>query len=58
MIKPPAGKEPEKTKFFPFCSERCKLIDLGGWLDGKYRIISKLPKTNSDEENNKLNKIP
>jgi hypothetical protein len=23
---------------FPFCSERCKLIDLGRWLDGKYRI--------------------
>jgi endogenous inhibitor of DNA gyrase (YacG/DUF329 family) len=24
--------------FFPFCSERCKLIDLGKWLDGKHRI--------------------
>ena len=23
---------------FPFCSERCKLIDLGRWLDGKYQI--------------------
>jgi endogenous inhibitor of DNA gyrase (YacG/DUF329 family) len=23
--------------YFPFCSERCKLIDLGRWLDGKYR---------------------
>jgi endogenous inhibitor of DNA gyrase (YacG/DUF329 family) len=22
----------------PFCSERCRLIDLGSWLDGKYRI--------------------
>ena len=22
----------------PFCSERCRLIDLGNWLDGKYRI--------------------
>jgi endogenous inhibitor of DNA gyrase (YacG/DUF329 family) len=22
----------------PFCSERCKSIDLGGWLDGRYRI--------------------
>lgn len=30
-----------KTKdipYFPFCSERCKLIDLGAWLDEKYRI--------------------
>ncbi|HEY2589435.1 MAG TPA: DNA gyrase inhibitor YacG [Tepidisphaeraceae bacterium] len=23
---------------FPFCSERCKLIDLGRWLDGQYQI--------------------
>ncbi|MGH7179578.1 MAG: DNA gyrase inhibitor YacG [Tepidisphaeraceae bacterium] len=23
---------------FPFCSERCKLIDLGRWLEEKYRI--------------------
>ena len=23
---------------FPFCSDRCKLIDLGRWLDDKYQI--------------------
>jgi len=23
---------------FPFCSERCKLVDLGRWLDGDYAI--------------------
>ena len=23
---------------FPFCSERCRLIDLGRWLDGKYQV--------------------
>lgn len=23
---------------FPFCSARCKLVDLGAWLDGAYRI--------------------
>jgi endogenous inhibitor of DNA gyrase (YacG/DUF329 family) len=22
----------------PFCSERCRLIDLGAWAEGKYRI--------------------
>jgi len=22
----------------PFCSERCKLIDLGAWADGSYSI--------------------
>ena len=25
--------------YFPFCSDRCKLIDLGRWLDGKYQIV-------------------
>ena len=24
--------------YFPFCSELCKLIDLGAWLDERYRI--------------------
>lgn len=24
---------------FPFCSERCKLVDLGAWLDEAYRIV-------------------
>ena len=23
---------------FPFCSGRCKLVDLGNWLDGRYRV--------------------
>ena len=27
-----------KNGLFPFCSERCKLIDLGRWLGGKYQI--------------------
>jgi endogenous inhibitor of DNA gyrase (YacG/DUF329 family) len=22
----------------PFCSERCKLVDLGRWLDESYRV--------------------
>jgi endogenous inhibitor of DNA gyrase (YacG/DUF329 family) len=25
---------------FPFCSERCKMADLGRWLTGGYRIAS------------------
>lgn len=23
---------------FPFCTERCRLVDLGRWLDGAYVI--------------------
>ncbi len=30
---------------FPFCSDRCRLIDLGRWLNGKYQIP-----TGEDEE--------
>lgn len=26
------------NKFRPFCSERCKLIDLGDWADEKHRV--------------------
>jgi endogenous inhibitor of DNA gyrase (YacG/DUF329 family) len=32
-VKPP-------DTFRPFCSERCRLADLGKWLDGGYRISS------------------
>lgn len=28
--------------FFPFCSERCKLVDLGRWIDGSYTISREL----------------
>ncbi|MCK4535659.1 MAG: DNA gyrase inhibitor YacG [Desulfuromonadales bacterium] len=26
--------------FRPFCSERCRLIDLGNWASESYRIVS------------------
>ena len=28
--------EPEKSTARPFCSERCRTIDLGRWLGEKY----------------------
>ncbi|OGQ35772.1 MAG: hypothetical protein A3F16_05320 [Deltaproteobacteria bacterium RIFCSPHIGHO2_12_FULL_43_9] len=28
----------EGNKWRPFCTERCKLIDLGDWAQGKYSI--------------------
>lgn len=32
----------EESPHRPFCSERCKLADLGKWLDEEYRISSPL----------------
>lgn len=31
------------SPFFPFCSKRCKMIDLGRWFSGDYRIREKIP---------------
>lgn len=33
-----ASDESCPVGFFPFCSERCKWVDVGGWLDARYRI--------------------
>ena len=31
------------NKLFPFCSERCHLVDLGRWLNEDYRVPSEEP---------------
>jgi len=38
------------AKDFPFCCERCKLIDLGNWADGSYAIAAESAVLD-DEEN-------
>jgi uncharacterized protein len=37
---PNCGRETEYhgNEFRPFCSERCKLIDLGAWADERYSL--------------------
>ncbi len=39
-MKCPICKKPvsPESEFLPFCSERCKLIDLGNWASEKYVI--------------------
>ncbi|MEO8596058.1 MAG: DNA gyrase inhibitor YacG [Candidatus Solibacter sp.] len=45
--KPVAMGDPE----FPFCSERCRDIDLGNWATGKYVIPgAAAPVAPADEE--------
>ena len=40
---------------FPFCSGRCKAIDLGRWLGGEYRIASA---PEEDEDGNTPPEVP
>lgn len=30
----------KEGEYFPFCSDRCRVIDLGKWASGGYRISS------------------
>ena len=50
-----SGQEASKQmKCFPFCSERCKLIDLGAWLETDYRILC----TGDEESQGPLSQDP
>lgn len=43
---PTCGKEVEwkpENRFRPFCSERCKQIDLGAWASEAYRVPTAPP---------------
>jgi uncharacterized protein len=33
-------KHPVDDRWRPFCSERCKLLDLARWADGTYRVAA------------------
>ncbi|MBL7661387.1 DNA gyrase inhibitor YacG [bacterium] len=35
---------------WPFCSERCKTVDLGDWASERYRIPSEAPTDQSDNQ--------
>ncbi|PYX09580.1 MAG: DNA gyrase inhibitor YacG [Acidobacteria bacterium] len=41
-LRCPTCKKPIKSRDseFPFCSERCRLIDLGKWASGEYVVSS------------------
>ncbi|MEE9331205.1 MAG: DNA gyrase inhibitor YacG [Methylophilaceae bacterium] len=39
------------NRYRPFCSERCKMIDLGDWANENYRIPDKHPPKNVDDTN-------
>ncbi len=51
-LKCPICKKPVKNSDpeFPFCSERCRTIDLGKWASGQYVISSPLKDTADEYE--------
>lgn len=49
MTCPICGKEVKlEDPFMPFCSDRCRITDLGKWASEKYRIST--PAESSPEE--------
>jgi endogenous inhibitor of DNA gyrase (YacG/DUF329 family) len=49
ICKRPLAAVAADRPFGPFCSERCRLADLGSWLDGGYRIGVPLSEADLDE---------
>lgn len=55
MVCPICKKAVERTDAeFPFCSDRCRLIDLGNWASERYVVSEpldprELPSSNEDE---------
>ena len=37
-----APADSETGANFPFCSERCRLLDLGKWASGEYKVVDKV----------------
>lgn len=54
---PKCGKQAEYSgnEFRPFCSERCKLLDFGAWVDEEYNLPSETSSL-SDEDMDKIEK--
>jgi len=38
-----------QSPYLPFCSERCKLGDLGAWATGEYRLPEQKPQGIDDQ---------
>lgn len=49
---PECGKDAvysSENEFRPFCSERCRLLDLGEWANEKYRVASEEERPSEEE---------
>ena len=43
------ARGPKEWPQWPFCSKRCRLVDLGRWLGGSYRIESSAREEDPDD---------
>ncbi|MEN8169484.1 MAG: DNA gyrase inhibitor YacG [Pseudomonadota bacterium] len=54
IVKCPTCKKPvewsESSQWRPFCSERCRLIDLGEWADEGHRIAGEQHRPLNDDD--------
>jgi uncharacterized protein len=52
MLKCPICKRPVENaaEDFPFCSGRCRLIDLGKWASGEYVVSSPVQDISDETE--------
>ncbi|MBI2092094.1 MAG: DNA gyrase inhibitor YacG [Deltaproteobacteria bacterium] len=52
LCKKPASWD--NNKWRPFCSERCKMIDLGFWAMGEYKVEGCEDEKNPQENEDKI----
>jgi endogenous inhibitor of DNA gyrase (YacG/DUF329 family) len=41
--------DPSKSEAFPFCSPRCRTLDLGRWLDERYSVPEIVQEEDEDD---------
>ena len=39
----------QESSLYPFCSQRCKMIDLSRWFGGEYAVVSKMDLQDLDD---------
>lgn len=44
-----------ESEFRPFCTERCKMVDLGHWFEESYRVPTKEKAPTDQNNENKQN---
>jgi uncharacterized protein len=45
----------ENNPYRPFCSERCRLIDLGAWAEERYKIPSRDSESSKEDDDDDSN---